>query len=210
MPKAICRLKSADASPISFSRHHDAPKLARELDKDYEERTWREQAHCDENGMAYIPANMISNAFKAAALYLAMKVPSTRGATYTKNIDAGTIVLEGISLGVTKEQLQSETVFVPSDGKRGGSKRVNKIFPIVPSWEGVVTFHILDPIITKDVFVRHLKVTGSFIGLGRWRPRNGGLYGRFVVISVEWVPDQEAGEEEEERPAKTKANKGKA
>jgi hypothetical protein len=189
MLQAICRLKSA--SPISFSRHHGTPKKTRELDKDYEERTWREKAHCDEQGMAYIPANMIGGSFRASALYLGMKIPGQGNKTFTKHIDAGIMVLEGIDLGVRKEDLESETLFVPSDGKRGGSKRVERTFPIVRAWEGVVTFYIGDPIVTEEAFLQHLKVMSKFIGFGRWRPRNGGLYGRSDVLDYKWQRDEE-------------------
>lgn len=158
---------------------------------DYETRTWRDKAHCDEQGMAYIPANMISSTFKASALYLGMKIPGKGASTYTKHIDAGVLVLEGIELGIHKNDLESETLFVPSDGKRGGSKRVERTFPIVRKWEGEVTFYVGDPIVTQDAFIQHLKVMGKFIGFGRWRPRNGGLYGRCDVIDCAWQQDEE-------------------
>jgi hypothetical protein len=185
--RAICDLESS--STLSFSRHHGTPKLNRELDKDYETRTWRERAHYDEQGRVYIPANMISSAIKASALYLSLKVPGKGNSTYTKNFKAGLIVLDGLYVGITKDELKSETLFVPSDGKSGGSKRVEKVFPIVPKWSGQIVAYIADPIITEDVFLQHLKVTGNFIGLGRWRPRNGGLYGRFAVKAVKWAKD---------------------
>ncbi|HXA25630.1 MAG TPA: hypothetical protein VNW90_25405 [Acetobacteraceae bacterium] len=189
MPQAICRLKSA--SPISFSRHHGTPKKTREQDMDYEERTWREKAHYDEQGMVYIPANMISSTFKASALYLGMKIPGKGTSTYTKHIDAGVIVLEGIDLGVHKDALEEERLFCSANGKRGGSRRVKRIFPIVRRWEGTVTFYVGDPIVTEDAFLQHLKVMGKFIGFGRWRPRNGGLYGRCDVIDCAWQQDEE-------------------
>lgn len=189
MPQALCHLRSA--SPISFSRHHGTPKKPRELDKDYEERTWRERAHADEHGMVYIPANMISSGFKASAPYLGMKIPGKGNQTFGKHVDAGVIVLDSIELGVHKDDLESETLFVPSDGKRGGSKRVERTFPLVRKWEGSVIFYVGDPILTQDPFLQHLKVAGKFIGLGRWRPRNGGLYGRFDVLEVDWQQDEE-------------------
>lgn len=47
-------------------------------------------------------------------------------------------------------------------------------------------FLILDEIITEEVFREHLADAGSFIGIGRFRPRNNGFYGRFLVESVDW------------------------
>ena len=45
--------------------------------------------------------------------------------------------------------------------------------------------------VTEDVFKQHLIEAGQFIGIGRWRPRNNGQYGRFIVEKVEWE-EQEA------------------
>ena len=32
----------------------------------------------------------------------------------------------------------------------------------------------------------HLKEAGQFIGLGRFRPRKNGYYGRFEIVSIAW------------------------
>ena len=50
-----------------------------------------------------------------------------------------------------------------------------------------MTFFVLDETITEDVFLNHLTQAGQFIGIGRFRPRNNGFYGRFAVDKVEWV-----------------------
>ena len=82
--------------------------------------------------------------------------------------------------------VKGEWLFVPSDGVRGSGKRVDKCFPVIHEWGGNVTFHVLDETITEDVFLNHLKQAGAFIGIGRFRPRNNGFYGRFAVQSVTW------------------------
>jgi hypothetical protein len=48
------------------------------------------------------------------------------------------------------------------------------------------TFAILDNLIDSDTFKRMLKHAGTFIGLARWRPQKGGLYGRFAVKKIVW------------------------
>jgi len=53
-------------------------------------------------------------------------------------------------------------------------------------WGGEVEFCILDDIIDKDVFQTHLEDAGQFIGIGRFRPRNNGFYGRFAVEGIKW------------------------
>jgi hypothetical protein len=44
----------------------------------------------------------------------------------------------------------------------------------------------LDETITRDVLERHLIDAGNFIGIGRWRPRMNGLYGRFNAEIINW------------------------
>ena len=38
--------------------------------------------------------------------------------------------------------------------------------------------------ITLSVFRKHLEEAGKFIGIGRFRPRNNGFYGRFEVKEI--------------------------
>jgi hypothetical protein len=45
----------------------------------------------------------------------------------------------------------------------------------------------LDETVTPPVFEEHLREAGSFVGVGRFRPRQGGYYGRFVVERVTWA-----------------------
>jgi hypothetical protein len=63
---------------------------------------------------------------------------------------------------------------------------VSKCFPVIPAWEGEATFYIFDETVTQDAFLEHLSEAGRFIGLGRFRPRNNGFYGRFEVVKVDW------------------------
>jgi len=96
------------------------------------------------------------------------------------------MVCEPLSLGIKGADVAGEWLHVPSDGRRGGTTRVSKCFPVIPSWEGTVEFLILDELIDADVFRAHLEDAGRFIGIGRFRPRNNGFYGRFEVIDVKW------------------------
>lgn len=180
----VITAKLRSISPYSQSKHYDTPKLEREGNADYEARTWRERLHCDRNGEVFIPPMAFKNCLSECAKYMSIQIPGKGKSTYTKHIEAGVMVLEPLKLGVKKEDVDGEWLFVPSDGVRGSGKRVNKCFPIIHEWEGEVTYHIFDEIITKDVFVKHLDAGGKFIGLGRWRPRNNGIYGRFEVVEV--------------------------
>jgi hypothetical protein len=191
--KATCRLESI--SPLSFSRHYSTPKLEKESFSDYETRTWRDRCHENEDGNIFIPPMAYKNGLAEAAKFRSQKIPGKRNATYTKHFEAGVLVLEPLVLPIKKVDVASEVLFVPSDGKRGGGSRVEKTFPLVPKWEGDVVFHILDDTITKDVFEETLGEFGNFIGIGRFRPRNNGYYGRFRVVSVKWEKASAAGQE---------------
>ena len=184
MKTAVCKLVSV--SPYSQSRHYTTEKLPKESARDYEARTWRDRAHINEDGFVFIPPMAFKNCLSEIAKYLSEQIPGKGKATYTKHIEAGILVTDPVVLPVRKDEIQGEWLFVPADGKRGSGKRVEKCFPVIPKWEGDVTFFILDETTTEDVFKRHLEQAGAFIGIGRFRPRNNGYYGRFRVESIKW------------------------
>lgn len=188
MKTATAKLKSI--SPYSQSKHINSPKGDRERHDVYEERTWRERCHIDPDGFIFIPPMAFSNSLKEAAKYLSISVPGQGKATYTKNFDAGVMVLNPVVLPDLGAEVEGERLFVPSDGKPGGSKRVHKIFPLIPKWEGTVEYTILDDLITQEIFNRVLIASGTLIGIGRFRPRNRGYYGRFSVESVKWQEEK--------------------
>jgi hypothetical protein len=73
-----------------------------------------------------------------------------------------------------------------SNGVRGSGKRVPRRFPEFGKWHGTAEFTILDDIITRDVFETHVRAAGTVVGIGRFRPENGGTNGRFRPIEFEW------------------------
>lgn len=179
-------------SPYSQSKHHTTPKLARpdgsitESADDHERRTWRERCHYDEQGRIFIPPMAFKNCLAEIAKYLSVQIPGKGKSTYTKHFEAGIMVLDPLILPVTKDTVEHEELFVPADGRRGSGKRVTKLFPVIRHWAGPVTFHLLDDVVTQQVFLQHLTDAGNFIGIGRFRPRNNGYYGRFKVNKIEW------------------------
>ncbi len=94
--------------------------------------------------------------------------------------------MEPILLGIHKDKVDGQWLFVPSDGKRGGSSRVDKCFPIIHQWTGTAEVHILDETVTPEVLEKILTEAGKFIGMGFFRPRNNGFYGRFKINKIEW------------------------
>lgn len=185
MITATAKLKSI--SPYSQSKYHNTPKLDKELPHDYTERTWRHFMHVTPEGEVFIPPMAPKNALSEAAKYLNKSIPGKGKSTYTKHFEAGVLVdPEPIRLGIKSDEVQGEKLFLPADGRRGSGKRVEKIYPLIPSWEATVVFMVVDPMITEDVFREVLSEAGKFIGIGRFRPRNNGYYGRFVVVSMKW------------------------
>lgn len=184
MKTAIVTLKSS--SPYSQSRHYKVDKLPKESAADYEHRTWKERMHVSPEGFVMMPPMAFKNCLSEAAKFLGIQIPGKGKSTYTKHIEAGVLVTDALTLPLLAADVQGEWLFVPADGKRGSGKRVEKCFPIIPVWGGKVTFFILDETVTEDVFRQHLEEAGKFIGVGRFRPRNNGFYGRFEVVQIKW------------------------
>ena len=176
-----CLVTLQSVSPYSQSRYHGTDKLDKENHDDYEKRTWANRVHVNKEGYVFIPPMAFKNCLSECAKYLSVQIPGKGKSTYTKHFEAGVLVTEPLVLDVKKENVEGEWFHVPSDGRRGGSTRVLKCFPVIHEWSGDVLFHILDDTITAEVFKYHLDQAGKFIGIGRFRPRNNGYYGRFKI-----------------------------
>ena len=187
MRRIIATIKGISA--YSQSKHHETAKLDRELHDAYEARTWRDKTHSNETGNIIIPSTSFKNGLATTAKFLGIQIPGKGKQNYTKHFESGLLVLDPMVLPVLKSDVQGERLFVPSDGKRGGGKRVWKYFPIIPEWGGDIIVYVLDDIITKEVFDVHLEAMGKFVGLGRFRPQNNGYYGRFEVMETIEVKD---------------------
>jgi len=168
----------------------EPPKKGKELPEDYEKRTWRERLHYDENEDVFIPPMAFKNCIRDAAKFLGEKIKGRGQEKWTKNFKAGILVAEGITLPIKKNDVKGKWLHVPPNGQTGGPKRVLKCFPYIESWEGTVQFHILDDLITLDVFEYHIVQASFLVGIGTFRPANGGYWGRFTVddLAVEDIP----------------------
>jgi hypothetical protein len=183
----IAKAKLSSEALYQQGKYVQVEKKARETHKDYEERTWRERCHyTPEDEGVYIPAIAFKKCLESSARFNSRQIPGKGKQTYTKHFVSGVAVLQDVPLPITKSTIIPDRQFVPSDGKSGGGKRVEKIFPTVHNWEGEVQFIINDHTITEDVFTDVLEDAGKFIGIGVWRPENSGMNGRFSVDSVDW------------------------
>lgn len=177
-------------SPYSQSASPDIPMLDRESHDDYNIRTWRDQCTVNAEGIVCIPAMAFKQAIDTAAFKVGMKVPNRRGATFRGFFESGFFCNANVPIAngkpLTKEDAVMQKISANSDGRRGSGKRVPKRFPEFPKYHGVADFTIVDDIITPSAFEHHFNVAGLIVGLGRFRPQNGGTYGRFRATNFEW------------------------
>lgn len=188
----VCTARLKSISPYSQSKivdPEDHPKREKEGPNEYERRLWREKATYDGSGEVCIPAMALKMAVDESAKRLNMGIPGRGKSTYTKFFVAGQICEGDVPIGIQKDDLLPIKVWVNADGVRGSGKRVKRIFPYLPEWEGVARFLILDEVIPSDVFERALVEAGKLIGIGRFRPERGGYLGRFSVEDVTWATE---------------------
>ncbi len=197
----IATAKLRALTPYSQSKNIDPlefPKRAKETHDAAEERLWPNRMHVDSAGRVFIPPTAFENAIREAAKRLAISVPGKGKTLYSKYFEAGIQIPEGITLNVKAVDVPGERLFVPSDGRPGGGRRVYKRFPRIDDWSGTLTIYVFDDLIPRDVFRKVLESSGSLVGIGRFRPQNRGYYGRYSVEAFTWVEDGETAAEEAE------------
>lgn len=186
MEQVIAKIEGT--SPYSQSKYNPEPLRKDETHEDWEKRTWRNRIHRMDDGRVFIPPAAFHQALVSAGKYLQMKIPGKNRAQYTNKFRAGVMCNEEVVLDLMYDVVPEEWFFVPANGKPGGP-RVWRCFPRIDGWKADLPLWIIDPIITKDVLMTHLEAAGTFVGIGRFRPENGGYYGRFKVADIEWPND---------------------
>lgn len=184
----MANFKIQGTAPLSWSRAHGLPKLDRETHEDYENRTWKDKFWYNEDEIITIPSMSIINGLNTTAKRLSVKVQGRK--TFTSIFKGGMTVFTGKFLSnCSQKQVKCEQMFVPSDGVAGSGKRVFKKFPVIDAgWEVEVELAILDNIITDKILTQHIEAMGLYVGLGRFRPGNGGYYGRFKISKeIEYI-----------------------
>jgi len=178
-----CNFHVTGVAPYSQSRPIQTPKKSGETDDDHDSRVWREHLHVDDRGIVFIPPMALKSCLSEAAKFKSEKIRGKGNATYTKHFEVGTMFADPVSLGIKADNVESERLFLNSDGVRGSGKRVWKTYPVIPQWDGDVTFYLLDEVLIQDTdkVLEYLEYSGLVIGIGRFRARNGGYYGRFEV-----------------------------
>lgn len=180
---ATAHLKSA--TPYSQSRFIEIPRKDNESMDDWEMRIWPERCHwikIDGVDHMHIPGVQFKNALAEAAKFYSESIPGKGKATWTKNFLSGILVTDNLDTGYTRDTVQSEILLC-----KVGSGKVKKIFPVIPGWEGVIQYQVIDDFITEDIFMRYLMASGRIIGVGKSRPRQSGyFYGTFTVEDLGW------------------------
>lgn len=192
MAYRLCRVEMRSTSPYSQSHYFKSERGDKETPLEFDQRCWIEKAHIAENGQAYIPPMALKRSIDEAAKRLAIR---KKGQTlFTKYIEAGTACVEEVYLHdwdmrpITQERIKSQSLMCDAEGKKGsrGGKMVLRTFPLFPQWTATAELHVFDASIPNHVYERCVRSAGVFVGLGRFRPENGGYYGRFEVTAIEW------------------------
>jgi hypothetical protein len=163
------------------------PTVKNERDDEREKRVWRMGIHTTDEGNVFIPPFALMNCIKTAAKRMGMQVPGKGKATYSKIFGGGILVPEGIVLPDKAADMEPWIRHVPvGNSFGGGGTRVERYFMRINSWSGSFEVDILNDMITESVFAEHMDYAGKYIGLGMWRPENGGVMGRFHVIDIKF------------------------
>ena len=178
-------------SPLFFGKYVQEKKTDKETAEQHEHRTWTQKVHVDKgDGGLFIPPFALKNGLEAAAKWLNKKIPGEGKATFTKRFRCGVHVWDNIELSngaadvATMDCIEPLELFVPSDGVRGGGRRVTKVFPKLELWGGTGSAMIFDEKITEPIFEDALRALGQYIGFGSMRVENGGSNGRFAVTEL--------------------------
>lgn len=177
--------------PILFGKPVHEQKKDDESHEDLDRRIWKQRAHTP-NGVLSIPAAAVHKSLTYAGAWLSMKLSGNK--TYTQRLKAGVLAarpyfeLTRKGRELTIDDVKEEPLYIPHDGKPGGTKRVWRIFPkLYTDWECVAEFLLTDSLITQEVFERHLIAAGIHDGIGSMRIGRGGPNGHWQPRDVQFA-----------------------
>ena len=175
-------------TPYSPSQPSGRVKAKDVSHDDFEKLVWRDRAHVNSDGIVFIPGVSFKLALDEAVKTMNEKIVSKGNQTFSKVFGSGVTAMTDMVLGVKKADLQSITIYANLDGVRGGSKRGNRIYPIIPVWGGTVQFCIFNEAISEKDFERFFKAAGMISGVGRGRPAKScpAGNGRFIPEKFVW------------------------
>lgn len=189
MSKRCCMATIEGVSDYIQSRKLTEVKKEKESYDDFEKRIWREKCNYNPETLeVFIPPMALKQCVDEACKRLAIRIPGRGTSTYAKHFEGGVLVMDGPGLGVKRDAVDGTSIWCSPEGKKGryAKKRVSRTFPTIRKWRAEVSFWIFDDIIPKDVFERVVREAGAFVGIGSFRPENGGYCGRFQVSKCRW------------------------
>ena len=175
-------------APYSQSKMLDAKREKNEGWDDFESRIWRDKAHVGDDGDSILIAGH--------AIHQMLVVGAQKGRLQPKAAKSAreglaNRLVTGIAVqgDATTNMKLSKASCVPinahANGKRGSGTRVVRKFPQWPNpWTASFEILLLDESLTVDDVKAALESGGLTCGLGRFRPENMGMNGRFIVKSV--------------------------
>ena len=172
--------------PMLWGRQIDDSERPETTNKgEWEQSRWRERMLTDEDGTPMLPRLAINNCLTEAAKALRKTIPgkgkSEYGAVFARALVPPN---SDVRLDVALQDVKPITMFVPSDGKKGGGKRVNRIFAQIDNWKATFQVVALDNCINKEVLELVANYASMCVGFGAMRPGNkncgqcGSLIGR--------------------------------
>lgn len=205
MKIATAQLKST--APMSQSAPHQESRFDGEAHDAYDLRTWMHHLHVHGSGFISIPAMSFKQGLTSAAKFVGGKIKGRGQATWTKRFESGVLIHEDPITDIRAKTPAGEWIadgstgfirellYMNADGVRGSNKRVWRNYPRIEEWSGTLVAYILDDLIDEKTFTETIEAMGKFIGVGRFRPEKGGLYGRFKIQDkIGWVDEARSGE----------------
>ena len=143
--------------------------------------------HSSDDGFVQIPPMAIKSGLVSAAKFGGQTIPGRGKSTYTKRFMSGILVFQHAVTNILAKAVTPEWLMLSSTGTKGsgGGAIVPRCMPRIDDWHATVEVTILDDLIVDEIFKETFEDFGKFIGVGRFRPENGGFYGRFQVESIE-------------------------
>lgn len=179
------RIRIESSTPLLYGKRHARPDTDGIGPAAFDAKFWKDRAHIDSNGKCYVPRHAFKMALCTAAQKLKLKY---RGmTTWAAYMGPACKVLSDVLLDQGESQLKAFSRDVPSNGRPGGGgTRVLRTFAMLEKWSGWVDVQIIIPVLTQEIFTRHLNYLGIMVGLGMWSPRRNGDYGTFLPKIKQW------------------------
>lgn len=189
----LARFTMIGHGPLLYARPVHEAKEADETHDQLNERIWKDRALVDGDNCLCISAVSLHRSLMSAGAWLSMKLEGKK--TFTKRFTAGVmchkpmfqVMKDGKPIRASELNKSAYRIdlYVPSDGKQGGTKRVWRTYPrVLPPWTVDVELLITDDAITQEVLEAHAKCAGLHDGIGSMRIGRGGPNGLWELSNL--------------------------